>query len=251
MTPTYMYAITRHLTKRQVDSIRGVAGSIVRVLDGDGMSCLVSTVQLEEFGEDALRRNLEDLSWLERTAREHDDVVRAGARLTATVPLRLATLCTDDRSAQQHLEEFGDAARQALAKIDGHDEWGVKVFADSQLSVFDGSEPVAVTGTSYLQQRRQHLQRREYSTSQALREAEEIFESLANLATDARRHRPHDRRLTGDERPMVLNAAYLVERRRTAAFRSAVDVLANSASGVTAVLTGPWPAYSFTPEPEI
>lgn len=251
MTATYLYAITHELTDSDIGDLRGVGGTAVRVLHGDRMSCLVSTVDLTEFGEDALRNNLEDLAWLERTAREHDDVVRAGAALTATVPLRLATICLNDESARQRLNEFGEAARHALAKIDGHDEWGVKLFADRAASDPDPAEPVVVSGTAYLRQRRASMLLRERSAGRMLRVAEEIFESLAVLATDARRHRPHDRRLTGDDRPMVLNAAFLVDRQRLAAFRSAVDVLVGTDCDVSVDVTGPWPAYSFVPDREL
>jgi hypothetical protein len=93
------------------------------------------------------------------------------------------------------------------------------------------------------------LQVREESSGRVLRVAEEMYEGLAELAAGACRHRPHDRRLTGDDRPMVLNAAFLVDRRQQRAFRSAVDLLSEAASDVAAVVTGPWPAYSFVPEP--
>jgi hypothetical protein len=51
--------------------------------------------------------------------------------------------------------------------------------------------------------------------------------------------------LTGDPRPMVLNAAFLVDRDRGSDFRAAVAAMASERLPDSVVLTGPWPAYSF------
>jgi hypothetical protein len=248
MTATYIYAVTAGSSAGELKGAMGIGQGELRFLDADGMSCLVSTVDLSEFGEEGLRKNLENMTWLERTARAHDDVVRAVATVTPTLPLRLATVCVDDESARRRVNDFGVAAREALARVAGHDELGVKLYAVARASAAAPVDTTAASGASFLRQRRQQLQEQGRSADRVLRLTEEIFGNLCGIATDARRHRPHDRRLTGDERPMVLNAAFLVERGEQDSFRSAVGVLADAASGVSAVVTGPWPPYSFVPE---
>ncbi|MFN2560280.1 MAG: GvpL/GvpF family gas vesicle protein [Jatrophihabitans sp.] len=62
----------------------------------------------------------------------------------------------------------------------------------------------------------------------------------------AHRHRPQDHRLTGVAAPMLLNAAFLVDRHRADQFRRAVDELAGVRAPDAIALTGPWPPpYSF------
>ena len=92
---------------------------------------MVSDVPAAEFAEDALRGHLEDLGWLERVARRHDAVVQACHRAGVAMPLRLATIYVDDISAEQRLAEIADAAGRTLERLDGCDEWGVKVFDSS------------------------------------------------------------------------------------------------------------------------
>jgi hypothetical protein len=252
-TATYMYAITRPVGYAELPGVPGVGGAPVRTLSAGPLACLVSTVDLAEFGEEALQTNLEDLAWLERTARQHDDVVRASARMTTTVPLRLATICIDDAAARQRLVELGERAAHVLDELDGRDEWGVKVFAvepaepTAYAGVNGGADAASdrSTGVAYLQRRRQQLDHRSTRAEQAARDAEGVFRQLERQAVRAHRHRPQDQRLTGVAAPMLLNAAYLVDRDCAQEFRRAVDELAAERPPDSVVVTGPWPPYSF------
>jgi hypothetical protein len=241
---TYLYAVTRPLPPDRRPDLRGVGGTPVRWVEDGGLAGLVSTVDLAEFGQDALAAHLEDLAWLERTAREHDEIVQASARLTTTLPLRLATICTDDDSARDRLRRLGGRALALLDRLDGREEWGVKLFATATAPPVPETAGAA-TGTAYLQQRRRQLVQRDVAADTAVRAADEVYTRLVGVAVDARRHRPQDQRLTGAPLPMVLNAAFLVDRDRFDDFRSAVAELAAARPPDSVVLTGPWPPYSF------
>ena len=90
---------------------------------------MVSDVPLAEFGEEALKRNLESLPWLEKVARGHDEVVRAVAACGPAAPLRLATIFHDDDAVRRRLDEWHDALVEVLDRVDGRAEWSVKVLA--------------------------------------------------------------------------------------------------------------------------
>jgi gas vesicle protein GvpL/GvpF len=249
---TYLYAITRPLSGDRsgalggLAGLRGVADEPVRAVAAGSLACLVSSVDLGEFGEDALRANLEDLAWLERTARQHDDVVRAAARVTTTIPLRLATICADDAAAARRLAELDGQAASVLDELDGCDEWGVKVFAvEEPPDDAAPTEPGGSTGAAYLQRRRSQLERRTARTELAGQFADAVYRQLADCAARGYRHRPQDQRLSGVAAPMLLNAAFLVDRQRADEFRRAVDELAAVRPPDAIVLTGPWPPYSF------
>jgi Gas vesicle synthesis protein GvpL/GvpF len=74
----WAYAIIRadHAEDR-VTGLHGVAGEPVRVVSAGDLAAVVGTVGLDEFGDAALRRNLEDLDSLSAKARAHDTVVSA------------------------------------------------------------------------------------------------------------------------------------------------------------------------------
>lgn len=240
---TYLYAVTRRGAPLELPDVQGVANEPLRVVYDAELACVVGSVDLDEFGEAALARNLEDLAWLERVARRHDAVVRAVAASTATVPLRLAVICNDDDSARHRLRDLGHRARELLNRIEGREEWGVKLYAPPAPQAV--SSEVPQSGTAYLQRRKQALSEREQVGERAHRDADDLYDKLAAHARDARRHRPQDQRLTGSPTPMVLNAAFLVDRADRDAFRAVADELAADRPPGTLVITGPWPPYSF------
>lgn len=240
---TYLYAITRRDAAVDVGEVTGVDGEPVRVLLVDDLACVVGSVRLDEFGEQALAQNLEDLGWLERVARSHDRVVRAVSEQTATVPLRLAVICRDDDSARDRVRALGRRPGELLDRVDGREEWGVKLFAHA-VPTGDSPEPAA-SGTAYLQRRRQAVAEREDLAAAARRDADAVFERVAEQAYAAVRHRPQDQRLTGSAAPMVLNAAFLVDQKARAEFQAVTSELAAQRAPDALVVTGPWPPYSF------
>ncbi|HZB97737.1 MAG TPA: GvpL/GvpF family gas vesicle protein, partial [Candidatus Sulfotelmatobacter sp.] len=86
----YLYCIVPPGSQPELDGITGVDGRApVEEIATDQLTAIVSRVPLDEFGPEALKRNLEDLEWLERTARVHDSVLAAMMAADAVVPMRL------------------------------------------------------------------------------------------------------------------------------------------------------------------
>ena len=62
----WMYAVAGDFTAPIAGELTGVGGSAVRPVRAAGLTAIVGDVDQPDFGEAALRRNLEDLDWLER-----------------------------------------------------------------------------------------------------------------------------------------------------------------------------------------
>ncbi|MDP4502067.1 GvpL/GvpF family gas vesicle protein [Nonomuraea turcica] len=259
-TAVYLYAVT-NARDPVVGEVAGVSGSRVRVVEHSGLTAVVSTVPLPEYGERALRENLEDLAWLEAIARAHDAVVRTVAGRGPTAPVRLATVFHDDRRVKELLEERRGGIERALSRVAGRSEWGVKVYGtaptgspaddhqagQSPRDVPEGAFSPAQRpgpGVAYLRRRGAQRRRREDATQALAGRAEQVHARLAPHAIASHRHRLQDRRLSGHDGVMVLNAAYLIEDPH--AFREAAADLAARWDDVRVEVTGPWPAYSFT-----
>lgn len=248
-TATYVYAVMRDLSTPRLGDIEGIDDQPVRIVDHAGLAALVSTVALDEFGEEALHRNLEDLGWLETTARAHHRVVEAAGSVAATAPLRLATVYHGDDRVRALLSEQQEAFTTALARVEGKTEWGVKVYADPEIFAEDPApEPSASSasgpGAAYLQRRRSQRRSREDAGRAATARAEEIHAALSEQAAATRRHPPQDQRLTGHAGWMILNGAYLVDDEAAAEFRGRVAEFGEE-RGIDVDLTGPWVPYSF------
>jgi hypothetical protein len=221
----------------------------LRSVEGSGLAAVVGSVDLEEFGEEPLRRNLERIEWLEACARAHHRVLEAVSRFGPVVPMRLAVLFHEDSGVRTMLDTRQESLQSALERVDGRFEWGVKAYADSppqeRAPDLPPSPPGLGAGTAYLVRRRAQLSERERAGADVARAAESIHTTLAEVAVASARHRPQDRRLSGQASTMVLNGAYLLDEDRSQEFVAAVAGLGERHRGVRLELTGPWPPYSF------
>ena len=247
----WMYAVTDEaLAGHETEAAAGVAGEQVRSVREGGLTAVVGTVPLDDFGEAALTRNLEDLDWLERVARAHDSVVSGLSRHVPVVPLRLATVCLDDERVRGLLNEHRDQFSSALALVKGRTEWGVKAFADRKaltqaVAESQSEESNSGSGTAYLLRRRAQLAAQEGVERDAAARADEIHDRLLRVSAAGRRGAPTDPALSGNHEWMLLNGTYLVDDDRTDEFRSEVEELGSRYPGIRLETSGPWPPYSF------
>ncbi len=249
----YLYAVSRGLRSEDVQDVAGLRDGELRIVDDAGLSAVVSDVDLDEFGDEGLRRNLEDLSWLEQVARVHDGVIQAVADRGVVAPMRLATVFLSDASVGERLRERGQALRRALDRVDGRMEWSVKVYISTDQASPAAGEDAAEgrrsgdggAGTAYLMRRRREMTRHEDALEAAAALGDSVHTELAGEVVASRRLPPQDRRLTGHEGTMVLNGAYLVDGSRAEDWRATVGRMVEDHPGARIELQGPWPPYSF------
>jgi hypothetical protein len=244
----YMYAISREVVAPELVSMTGLRDAPLEVVRHGELSAVVSNVDLVEFGEEGLRRNLEDLSWLEEVARKHDEVVHAVAALGPAAPLRLATICMDDDAVRRRLDEWHAALVAVLDRITGRLEWSVKLIAPSpDLGVSGAVESTdpEETGAAYLLRKKQEMQTRSSREAHLVSLADTVHESLTAQAVASKRLPPQDARLTGLTGTMVLNGAYLVDVDSAARFEEMVRSMESLHPDCQISSSGPWPPYSF------
>jgi Gas vesicle synthesis protein GvpL/GvpF len=249
----WVYAVAEHVGAACLEGVAGVGGAPVRAISAAGLAAVVGDVPLPEFGEAGLRRNLEDLDWLEATARAHHRVVAAVAEHVPVIPMQLATVYVGDASVQALLTDRAADLRAALGRTSGRQEWGVKAYAVRPAGPGGGPDPAASepespaagSGAAYLRRRRTELAAQQDARRDALASAEVVHGELARLAADNRLHPPQAAQLSGATAQMLLNAAYLLDDERGSDFTATVAELAGQHPSVRLELTGPWPPYSF------
>jgi hypothetical protein len=226
--------------------LRGVAGQPVFTVAAAGLAAAVGAVDLAEFGEEALRRNLEDLSWLESTAWAHHRVIDALARSSPVVPMRLATVFRRPEGVAAMLADRRYDLGAALALVEGRTEWGVKVYAEPQAAAAaPDTGPPGGPGAAYLRRRKAELSASEAAKRAAAGSAADLHTALSGLATAALVRPLQGPQLAGQAAQMIFNGAYLVDDERSADWSAAVQDLADRHPGIRLELTGPWPPYSF------
>jgi len=236
-------------TGDRIAGLRGVAGEPVRAVAAGGVAAAVGTVGLSEFGEDALRRNLEDLDWVASAARAHDAVITAISKSGPVIPVRMATVYLDDARVARLLQDRHDEFQTALRRVTGRVELGVKAYASLKSLVEQADsaahEGAKGSGTAYLLRRRRQLASQEEAYRVAAEEAERIHAALLKQAVEGKRKPATDRSLSGRQDWMVLNGTYLVDHGVVPLFRETVAALDLSTGRIALEVTGPWPPYSF------
>jgi hypothetical protein len=227
-----------------VPDVPGVAGRPVERIAHGGLAALVTAVPAERFTGAALQQRLEDLDELEALARGHEAVLEGALRAGDLVPFRMCTIYRSPDTVRHMLATEGERMERALARLRGKAEWGVKAFARPEAASAPAERPAS--GTEYLRRRSAERRQADEAGDALAATVAGVHARLAEGACAAVLAPPQDRRLSGRDAEMVLNASYLVERERAGDFAGLVDALGRD--GVALELTGPWPAYHFVTE---
>ena len=255
----YVYCVVRAAERPALEGLAGVEpASGVGVVTHGGLSALVSRVRLEEFGADALRRNLEDLAWVERTARAHDAVLARALTVDAVVPLRLCTIFADEARVREMLGREQEPLLEALERLSGHAEWSVKLLADPRKLEAAARERIpAATATpapegespghAFFARRKLERELRDEAHALAEAAAADAHERLRERAAAATLLPPQHPDLSRRSGQMVLNGAYLVHRSRAEEFATVAREFdeRRRAMGLQVELSGPWAPYNF------
>ena len=236
--------------------VAGVAaGHQPRVIRAAGLAAVVSEVPLDEYGEDGLRRNLNDLDWLEEVVRAHEGVIETVLPGGVLVPMRVCTIYNGAEHVEQMLAERKASFEETLARLARRAEWGVKLTADrsrvaetARARMGHVAGATAGAGGSYLGRKQQDMRLRDEVDETLTAAAAESHARLEEWAAASELLPAQRRELAGYEGEMVLNAAYLVDDDRLDGFRDVMSDLDQQYrdEGFAFELTGPWPAFHFT-----
>jgi hypothetical protein len=237
------------------NALAGVQGledgaPVVLIAHGD-LAAIATRVPLSEFGEEPLLERLHDPEWLERRVRAHDAVLAAARERATLVPFRFGTIFRNEDHVRAMLAERRDLA-DALARVRGKVELGVKAFLDAPPDEGSEETPTGGAGRSYLERKQQLRQRADERAARMQSLAQESHERLLAAAADGRANPLQPAEVATEAGQMFLNGAYLVPLEREREFSDAVAELTERfrADGATYVVTGPWPPYNFADSSE-
>jgi Gas vesicle synthesis protein GvpL/GvpF len=224
------------------------------VVEHGKLGAIASLVPLGEFGEEELHENLNDVEWLEATARAHESVLDEAISSATVVPLRLCTLYRGEEQVREMLSRERVVFEDALRRLRGKAEWGVKLIAEpgsleSAAAADPDSDSVepASPGAAYMRERSREARARETGDQIAADWADHVHRTAAAGASEALLNPVQNREVSGHVGEMLLNGVYLVDEEAEDEFRAIVDALADEyrERGASVELTGPWPAYNF------
>jgi hypothetical protein len=223
------------------------------------ISAIVSKVSLSEFGQEQLEANLNDIKWVEAKVLAHQRILEAVLARRTLIPMRFCTLYQSESRVQevlaQHYHDFVDA----LARLEGKTEWGVKVYCDGK-GLVQRVEELSAKVKELKAEMEQKSSGAAYFLKKKMDEtiAEEVerlndeyaqrsHNRLASYAKEAVINPLQSKESTGRKEAMVLNGAYLVAEEQLTAFRAELGSLGGDYGdlGFVYEITGPWPPYNF------
>jgi hypothetical protein len=253
----YVYGVASAEEATIPENLEGVdADHRVELIAHRDLVAFASQVSLTEFGEEPLHENLNDVEWLEAKARAHELVLDHVLARMPVVPMRLCTIYRSEDHVHEVLEREHDVFADALDRLEGKTEWGVKVIAqpgaleravDSESGTGAAPEEGLSAGAAYMREKSRATRRRDAADRIAESWAQDVHELVAAHAVEALLNPIQNPEVSGHTGDMLLNGVYLVDDVAAAEFHSAVDRLATEyqARDVQVELTGPWPPYNF------
>lgn len=256
----YVYGfIPQGVLPREVE-IQGLEpGQPVIQEEFSDISAVMSYVPLSDFvGEDAELR-LQDIEWVGPRAVNHQRAIEKILDYSPILPAQFGALFSCLENLEQYVSGNHPEIKEFLELVLDKREWGVKLYWE------DSQKRQRLMDTEYSQKLEQlenlsdgvrYFKEKQFRAEIEKRATEWLRSILVESSSllSALSHTARKRRILADDsegegRQMVANWAFLVENAKTAEFMSIVNDLnkRESENGILALVSGPWPPYSFVP----
>jgi cell division septum initiation protein DivIVA len=254
----YLYGIAGRDPSPWSQELPGIdPGNPVFEIPYRDIRAVVSRVPRQEYSQVGLKVNLNNMQWVVSRAQSHEDILMASRG--TVIPMRFCTICRAVSSVQEILTRYYDRFIATLTRLDGKQEWGIKVYCDRERlarNVEEASDRARELRTKMSQQSSGMA----YFLSKKLEEvvAGEVertcavliqctHDRLSGRAGQSVVNPLQNKETTGRSEAIVFNVAYLVAQERCDAFRTETARLAEEhrEMGFSYELAGPWPPYHF------
>lgn len=181
----------------------------------------------------------------------HEHVIETVMKSYTIIPMSFGTVFRTEDDIREVLKSIYASLKDVLNQMTGKLEFGLKVTWERDQIIEELKQEDEEIGRFHLEIVRKHLQStylarmqlgRMIDKAMAERSAQyvrEIYEALRGACVASRDNQP-----IGDK--MIMNAAFLVERKREAEFDGVVNKIAKKyGKRLKFKYTGPWPPYNF------
>ncbi|HEU4522480.1 MAG TPA: GvpL/GvpF family gas vesicle protein [Thermoanaerobaculia bacterium] len=252
MSVLYVYAVARDAIRPDVEAVDGTRefGAVTRA----GIAAIFTPVPRDELSQEAVDRRAGNLEWLGAVGYRHQGVVAELMRRTTIVPLRAFTLFSSEESLARYLEESAPQLKTVLQRVEGKQEWTLRIEFDAQLwsdalisrvkSLRDLNEEIATAapGKAFLLRKKLDEEKRQASRSGEEGLLGEIQGAILHkLRSEVVAESREQRQGAFPQINVLINRdeeAILQELHRDLNDRYGRE-------GVTLSISGPWPPYTF------
>lgn len=224
--------------------------------------CWTKEIEREQFDGPESEKNLSDLQWLTPRVLAHDTAVKALSNLGPFLPAKFGTLYSNWDTLRAQVEQIHDSIETFLQRIEGKQEWGLKVYVDRLLALTafasatgQSIEMESETGTGYLKARLRKRMLEQQLDTWITEQIDHIKQQITNRCSELVERPISNKGESRETREIAANIAFLATEDAAA---NAIDTLAsrpsnsslerdgNSNGFLELEWSGPWPVYSFT-----
>ncbi|MBD3182390.1 hypothetical protein GF312_08865 [Candidatus Poribacteria bacterium] len=257
----YLYCIFRGIP--DIESNPGIdRQNKTFFLSHQNLGALVSSVSRDKYNEDALEKSLQNIEWLTPRVRTHEKIIRTAMENHSIIPMRFGTIYSDSKKIIDILVKGFKEFNDYFDVVDGKEEWGIKVYAENDA----GSEEIAKSskeivdldkriahmppGKAYLLKKKRESLISKFRTNYLKNLSNSIYKTISSWCIAGCRNKLLGRNATGKNMDMILNSAFLIDKKSFDNFKKNLDKLAlrHKPSLILFELSGPWPCYNFCPE---
>lgn len=222
----------------------------------DNLSAVVSQVPLEEFGEDTLKENIQDVKWLEKHIRTYDEITRLLFEQTTFIPVRFGTIYLNKERVKQGISSYKEQVIKLIDKLKGKMELGVKFLLDhkklqevlstNDLEAADLSSKIQceTPGKAHFLKKKLEVLLEKKSNDWSSDISHNLLNSLKGISNDIQLLSLQPREGT---HKMFLNVACLLPQDKLNWFKEMLQNIISQEkfNCINCEIVGPWPPYSF------
>jgi gas vesicle protein GvpL/GvpF len=239
----HLYGVTQApgLSRELFRHLKGIDGvAALEPLECGGLICWISRVPEADFARD-LAENMHDLEWLAAVSTRHQEAISAIARAADILPARFGLEFSNDLSLRSHIETRRAALKADFQRLQGKQEWGVKVFA---LPAAPLAKKKFRTGKEYLQAKSALSRPVSGTPDPALSEFAEAVKSISDQIAEGGK-------FAAARRDLEFHKVLLLKRSDQAKLEALIRKYSRKWKGHKRVeCTGPWPPFSFVSQTE-
>ncbi len=252
----YLYGITQTKVSQRNFQDMGVK---VYSIYSQGTYAIVSQVSSDEFSEENFKKNLANMEWIEKQARQHERIIEKIMELATVLPFKLGTIFQSEGNVKKLLRVFGPEYKKMLADLEYKEEWGLKIYCDIEQfkaileqqdeRVQEKEQEIASCskGKAYFLRKKKDELLKGLVSERISEDTKDCFERLKKPSLKAKVNRILPKEVTEKKEEMIFNAAFLVNKKRLKECDEILTYLRTqySPKGLEFDWTGPWPAYNF------
>lgn len=234
-------------------------GVKARLVFFSGTYALISGVSPCDFSEDNLKKHLADMGWVEKNIRLHEKVIEEIMKDQAVLPFKFGTVFESEANVEKLLRENNSEFKAVLASLEGLEEWGLKIYCNSEYfkdalcgdneRIIGKNKEITAAGIGkayFLKKKREEIIK-DIVNEKISEYTKDCFDRLKVAAVDTRINNVLPKEVTEKKEDMVLNAAFLISKKRMKEFETVLAYLKTKYAdkGLIFDCTGPWPPYNF------